>query len=90
MSDKKQMSTSAASTNSTQSLDTEPRVIQLKDPRDIMLAKQAHRAKVTGATLISGLKVPNAAPGYCWYIMWAEKTPYNASDVGILVCIPEN
>ena len=44
---------------------TAPSAIQLTDPNDIAFANIAQGAKVDGATLPSGLKIP---AGYNWII----------------------
>lgn len=42
-------------------------IIELQDPQDILFAKIAQNARVDGATLPSGLKVP-VTPGSVWVI----------------------
>jgi len=42
-------------------------IIELQDPQDILFAKIAQNARVDGATLPSGLKVP-VTPGSKWII----------------------
>jgi len=42
-------------------------LIELQDPQDVLFAKIAQNARVDGATLPSGLKVP-VTPGSKWII----------------------